>query len=443
MLSLYPYQREGAAELVKRRCVLLADEMGLGKTVQGAVAIDLLFQQKAVKRVLIVCPGTLTRNWIYEIRKWTKDIFPVLYEGLDRHGLLFGSAKILVSSIETLTNDLLISTNNGSKYVDIGIDLVVLDEAQRIKGFSGIRSLVLSRILSARRWAFSGTPLENRPIELAAILRFLVPNEISNDDKQNDHNKLFKLRDLLMVRRTRESVNLALPPKNKVNQIICLSPSQSSEYEKEIQSIKNALKTQTSSNNPSNAIISGLNELRRICLISRNEESSKIDFLESEVKEICENVKVVIFSSYPNLVFPILEKKLKNTGCVSFTGSMSNEERRISHDKFLRNDNTRVMLASLKAAGVGITWTVASVVYHLDVWWNPQASLQAEDRVYRIGQKKPVTVKQLACGDTIEESILDLQNTKKEIFDIMIQESQRNIQSSIASILKSIIDKDK
>jgi len=87
LLTLYPYQKEGAQELVKRRCVLLADEMGLGKTVQGAVAINLLFEQKAIKRALIVCPGPLTRNWIYEIKKWTNNIHPVLYEGLDRHGL--------------------------------------------------------------------------------------------------------------------------------------------------------------------------------------------------------------------------------------------------------------------------------------------------------------------------------------------------------------------
>jgi len=437
LLTLYPYQKEGAQELVKRRCVLLADEMGLGKTVQGAVAIKSLFDQKAIERVLIVCPGPLTRNWIIEIKKWT-NINPVLYEGLDRHGLLLGSAKILVSSIETLTNDLLISTKNGQKYCDIGVDLILLDEAQRIKGFSALRSLVMSKILSARRWAFSGTPLENRPTELAAILRFLVPNEVGIEENEIDQAKLLKLRDLFMIRRTRKSVNLALPPKIRINKVIGLSPSQCSEYVAEIQSIKNILKNTNKTPLSKNAIVSSLNELRRICLISKNEESSKCDLLEEEIEEVCESGKVVIFTSYPNLVYPSLAKKLKKNGCVLFTGNMTNEEKSISHNKFLNDNNTRVMLASLKAAGVGITWTVASFVYHLDVWWNPQASLQAEDRVYRIGQNKPVTVKQLACGDTIEETILKLQETKKEIFDIVIQNDEELSPSAVSAVLEPI-----
>jgi len=439
LLTLYPYQKEGAQELVKRRCVLLADEMGLGKTVQGAVAINILFEQKAIKRALIVCPGPLTRNWIHEIKKWTDNIHPVLYEGLDRHGLLMGSAKVLVSSIETLTNDLLIPTSNGKKYYDIGIDLILLDEAQRIKGFSALRSLVMSKILSARRWAFSGTPLENCPTELASILRFLVPNEVGIDESEIDQEKLFKLRDLLMIRRTRRSINIALPPKNKINKILSLSPSQSSEYDAEIQNIKNVLKNINRNPRSNNTIVSCLNELRRICLISRNDESSKCDLLQEEVGEVCETEKVVIFTSFPNLIYPILAKRLKKYGCVLFTGTMTNEEKNIAHNKFLNDINSRVMLASLKAAGVGITWTVASVVYHLDVWWNPQASLQAEDRVYRIGQNKPVTVKQLACGDTIEESILKLQETKKEIFNIMIHNDEEPWQSAVSAVLEPFL----
>ena len=178
--------------------------------------------------------------------------------------------------------------------------------------------------------------------------------------------------------------------------------------------------------------------MRRICLISKNEESSKCDLLEEEIEEVCESGKVVIFTSYPNLIYPSLVKKLKKNGCVLFTGNMTNEEKTISHNKFLNDNNTRVMLASLKAAGVGITWTVASFAYHLDVWWNPQASLQAEDRVYRIGQNKPITVKQLACGDTIEETILKLQETKKKIFDIVIQNDEELSPSAVSAVLEPI-----
>ncbi len=423
-MELYPYQTDGVLELTRRRCILLADEMGLGKTVQASVALRDLFAQGAVSRALIACPSPLTRNWVHEIRAWAAELNPVLYEGLDRHGLLTGGARVLVTSIETLSNDLTVSTRNGTAFADIGVDLIVLDEAQRIKGFNTTRAAILSKIIAARRWALTGTPLENRPKDLASIMRFLQPNEFSTEVNAEDHEKLLSLRDSLMVRRSRKSVGLGLPPKSKLVQRLGLSPAQDSEYELHVQALLDSLRGAGLSGNEG-SLLAAVQDLRRIALVAKTGESAKLDTIEQEIREMDTDAKVVVFSSFPNLIFPIAEQRLQQFGCVMFTGDMSAASRQEAHERFIHDPSARIMLASLRAAGVGLTWTVAAFVYHLDVWWNPQAALQAEDRVYRIGQTSPVTVKQLVSIDTIEEAVLTLQETKRDLFDMMINDSSK------------------
>lgn len=146
-----------------------------------------------------------------------------------------------------------------------------------------------------------------------------------------------------------------------------------------------------------------------------------MDFVADQIEEIVErDEKAVIFSSFPNVALPRLAERLAAFQPLLFTGEMSTDEREMVHRRFLDDPSARVMCASLKAAGVGITWTVASHVYHLDLWWNPQALRQAEDRVHRIGQTEPVLVKRLVAEGTIEDGIKDLLALKEDVFDLVL-----------------------
>jgi len=422
-MTLYPFQQAGVEELTKRRCILLADEMGLGKTVQAAVAIRNLFDAGAVRRVLIAAPLALTRNWKAEISKWAS-LPAVLYEGGSRYGLLEGDAPVLIGSYDTLAADLSGPTLRGHRFHDIGVDLLVLDEAQRIKTPDTIRAQIFSRTLAGRRWAITGTPLENHPRELASILRFLYPNDFADDSQLTDLHRILKFRDAAILRRTKNAVGLQLPNKTVSSVTIALSPDQAAEYAQRLHDLRTTLLGQSAANTAVIHLLSGLQDLRRITVVSRNGESSKLDFLESQIENIVEQrEKAVVFSSFANIALPLFHSRLSRFGSLLYTGSMSPVEREDAHQRFVNDPACHVMCASLKAAGVGLTWTVASHVFHTDVWWNPQVLNQADDRVHRIGQRRPVFIRRLLADGTIEQAIDHLLETKEDIFHLVIDDA--------------------
>ncbi|BDU68720.1 hypothetical protein GETHOR_08210 [Geothrix oryzae] len=423
-MGLYPFQSEGVRNLVTRRCILLADEMGLGKTVQTVIALEQLFQQGAIRRVLIVCPSSLCINWKNEIAKW--GTFPaVIYQGSDRFGMLEGHAPVLIGSLETITSDLQRPTWHGEGFFDIGIDVLVIDEAQRIKAPEGIRSKVLSKLVAPRRWAITGTPLENHPRELASILRFLAPNEFLTANDLNDAEKILFQTDQLMLRRTKSEVGLQLPEKVVARIGIALTPEQGSEYALARMNLLNSLQEARSVASATICILQGLQELRRIAVISSDGASSKFDLIEEEMEEIAaRGEKAVIFSSFANIALPHIASRLVKYGALLYTGSMTREQREHAHEQFLNDPKCKVMCASLRAAGVGLTWTVASHVYHTDNWWNPQILNQADDRVHRIGQRKPVFIKRLIAEGTVEDAIEDLLSAKEDLFSYVVDDRQ-------------------
>ena len=391
--------------------------MGLGKTVQASVAIKELFDAHSIRRVLIVCPLSLARNWRRELNTWAGGFPVVMYEGADRYGMLSGNAPILVGSYETVAADLRSATSDGQLFCDIGVDLIVLDEAQRIKDPDSTRSRVLGRVVSARRWAISGTPLENHPRELSSLLRFLFPNEFSEKEALDDLSLMLAKRDSSMVRRTKDEVGLQLPSRTTDYVPIALTPDQAAEYDRALFEVQQAVLASPSRSELAARLLSGLQKLRRIAAISANGCSAKLDYIEEEAEELRDcGEKLIVFSSFPNLALREVSKRLARFGPVLFTGDMSQDERQSAHERFLNDPECGVMCASLRAAGVGVTWTVARYVYHLDLWWNPQVLRQAEDRVHRIGQVQPVFLKRLVAERTIDEGVALLLERKDALF---------------------------
>lgn len=422
-MELYPFQREGIRQLIGRPCILLADDMGLGKTVQAVVALRELFEAKVIRRALIVCPASLSRNWRREIRVWAQSIPAVLYEGADRYGLLEGNAPILIGSFETVADDLRRATRDGRSFCDIGVDLIILDEAQRIKDPTSIRSRVLARVLAGRRWAITGTPIENHPRELNSILRFLFPNEFLDSEDCDDLALMLLQRDRAMIRRTKAEVGIQLPERVTGYTPVQLTPDQAAEYERTLTSVRRSIRDATKRSELTASLLGGLQNLRRITTVSTNGSSAKLDFIEEELETLAERgEKVVIFSSFANIGLDHAVKRLARFRPVRFTGSMTQAEREVAHQRFLDDPRCLVMCASLRAAGVGVTWTAARYVYHLDLWWNPQALRQAEDRVHRIGQGRQVFLKRLIAENTIDEGIVTLLETKSDIFRFVVDE---------------------
>lgn len=421
-MELYPFQKEGVTRLVQSQLLILADEMGLGKTVQVISGISELFSSRAIQRVLVVCPASLMYNWKAEFQKWAPATPTILYRGADRYGMLDGRSRVLISSYDTLINDLKRRTNSGDLFVDIGVDLIVLDEGQFIKSPETSRSRVASRVIAPRRWVLSGTPMENHPKEMGSVLRFLCPNEFSADADLLDFGKIFNNRNKYMLRRTKEEVRLDLPKKIVSNTPTSMSPGQESEYVHTQEDIRAKLLASKSLHDVAGVLLGGIQNLRRIATISSEGESGKLDFLDADLEALRSTEdKILMFSSFPGIVIPHLLERFSEFNPVSFTGAMTLTERDNAYEQFINDPQCRMMCASIRAAGVGLTWTVARFVYHVDLWWNPQVLKQAEDRAHRIGQTETVIVKRLLSEDSIDIGISRLLEMKQEIFDCVVE----------------------
>ena len=424
--SLYAFQKTGVARLLKSVSLLLADDMGLGKTVQALVALGCLFKSGAVRRAIIICPTSLLANWRKEANKWLPEQGALVYRGPDRFGLLDSRVPILLTSFETITQDWRQPSTDGLTFFPTDFDLIIVDEAQNLKNPRSRRSTIISRALIPRRWALSGTPMENRPEELGSVFRFLSPNEFPDLESFSDYGSILRLRDRMMLRRSKKEVLNDLPEKVVSEVYVEMNPAQKSEYSTEFGAIRARLKSLQGQKSPARrtAILGAIQRLRRICVLApRSEDSGKLDYLEEEMEKLASaGEKAVVFSTFANEVLSVGAKRLERFGVALFRGKMTLKERDDAACRFLNEKSCSVMLASTKAAGVGLNWTVPRHVYQLDLWWNPQVLSQAEDRVHRIGQTRGVIVKRLVAADSIEEGILRLLNRKQAIFDMVVQD---------------------
>jgi SNF2 family DNA or RNA helicase len=408
----FAYQYEGIAWLFSQNSALLADEMGLGKTMQAITAIRLLMRSGQARRVLLICPKPLIPNWQREFKLWAEELPVMLLEGdASRRKMLWTmpGINILIANYELMSRDL-------EDLIDADfprIDLLVLDEAQRIKNRESRTAQVARSIPRKRSWALTGTPIENRPEELASLYEFLevVPPRADPDLKQ-----LQKLSKTYILRRTKDRVLTDLPPRLDRDEYLELTPAQEHAYkiaEKEGVIHLNELGDSISVQHVFELVL----RLKQITNFDPlTGESAKLDRLLADMEEIAaSNGKAILFSQWVKAL-DWLKDRLGPFGPLLYHGGVSTAQREPVLKRFREDPDSHLLLMSYGTGAVGLNLQFAGYVFLFDRWWNPAVEDQAINRAHRIGQKNPVIVTRFISKDTIEERIDTVLRQKRELF---------------------------
>lgn len=411
LAPLHEYQWEGVSFLFSSAGALLADEMGLGKTVQACVALALLLETRsAVNRVLIVAPASLTLNWMAELSMWAPTVAARRLEGdaADRDALYSLPVPVLVGSYDQIRFDGIDRIPSGT------FDLVVLDEAQRIKDRDSATSLACRLLPRTRSWALSATPLENDLKDIATILGFLDPNFGPRPTRRAVAKKLQQS----MLRRRKRDVRGELPPVIVQDMQLELAPQQRSRYD--------ALwATRTSyadgrTGDAGTAMLGLITKLKGICNYDNTSgASTKLEALETVVDSAGDSARVLVFSQFVQTLEWIAERLSIRHEMV--VGAMDMEARRAAMGRFRTEGTPRALLVSLRAGGVGLNLGEASHVVLFDRWWNPAVENQAIYRAHRFARLDPLHVVRFVVRDSIEERIAEVLDEKADLFDNVVE----------------------
>lgn len=434
---LRQYQKQGVAHihaLHQLGChALLADEMGLGKTIQS---LALLASNPDDSRVdLVVCPASVVQVWVKE----AKERFPqIRVKVLNRDNRFEPNSDscLWVASYTQLRRHRSLLDKTDFRYA-------ILDEAQLIKNPKAKITQACLAIDAKYRLALSGTPIENSALDLWTIFRFLMPGllggrkEFENNFAEDAQKSALLVRRQItpfVLRRLKSEVAKELPPKIETELPCQLSDEQKKQYRALVdnaikahgEDLKGALR-----HSPTH-IFSLLTRLRQTCcdlgLLPGREhlpaEGVKSDILLEKVKDISSaGGKILVFSQFTSFL-TILKKRLRlevpELQILELTGSTRDRKKPV--DTFEREKGAAVMLASLKAAGLGVTLKSADYVFLMDPWWNPAAEEQAIDRAHRLGKEKTTFIYRIVAQGTIEDRVRQLQQSKRETFNEIIGE---------------------
>ena len=419
---------------------ILADEMGLGKTIQ---TIAFLLSNKD-KKSIVITPTALIYNWKNELEKFA----PTLKVGL-LHAAKSEREKILdnIDNYDVILTTYTTYKNDIDKYKNISFDYCIIDEAQNIKNPDAIITKAIKNVNAKVRFALTGTPIENNLMELWSIFDFIMPGYLYNKSKfksifvNNDKN-IIELKNLIkpfILRRTKKEVITELPDKIEQKIIIDLEKEHKRAYKGYVNLITRKIKE----NNQDNiTVFSYLTKLRQLCLspelMVKNYQgkNSKLDVLINIINDSSDE-KILVFSQFTK-VLEVIGKRLneENISYSYLDGKTSAKDRVKLVEEFNTNNN-KVFLISLKAGGTGLNLTSANIVVHFDPWWNPAVEDQASDRAHRIGQKNVVNVIKLIAKGTAEERVINLQETKKELIEDVINGNLDN-----SSTLKNLSKDD-
>ena len=410
---LHSYQWEGVSFLYQSQAALLADEMGLGKTVQTAVALALVLNARnEINRALIVAPTSLTTNWMVELSAWAPSLTVRRVQGVAaaREAFYLLPIPVLVSSYEQIRHDGLDRIPSGA------FDLVILDEAQRIKNRNSATAFACRLLPRKRAWALSATPLENDANDVASILSFL-------DSSVRPHLSQTHLSDKLrsmMLRRRKSAVRAELPPVIFQELQIELTLPQRERYDQLWVNRVDAIKESAAGRNISTALLGLLTRLKSICNFDPvSDASSKLDALRSIVEGAGESARILVFSQFVETLRWISARIDLPHGFL--TGSMSLPERATAMRRFREDPAPRGLLVSLRAGGVGLNLGEATHVVMFDRWWNPAVEVQAIYRAHRFCRDAPLHVVSFLVADSVEERISAILEEKEALFDEIVE----------------------
>ena len=412
----FPYQLDGVAFLYPRHACVLADEMGLGKTMQAITAVRLLIHAGELRQALLVCPKPLVTNWQREFQLWAPEIPVCVIEG-DQARRRFQWTQqafpVKIANYEAVVRDRWLVEQQ-----EVDFDLVILDEAQRIKNRAGATHQVVRSIPRTRSWALTGTPVENSHEDLVGIFEFLTPGYLTAEMSASQMGAAAAGH---VLRRTKDMVLQDLPPKLYRDARIELLPEQWETYQSaeddgviQLRELEDSLTIQH--------VFELVLRLKQICNFDpRTGASSKLERLEADLEEVAASgQKAIVFSQWVHTLEQIAERLEPRFSTLQFHGRVPNRRRDAVIEEFRDNAKRRVLLMSYGAGSVGLNLQFCRYVFLFDRWWNPAVEDQAINRAHRIGASGPVTVTRLLAHGTIEERIDEVLTEKRRLFDAIL-----------------------
>jgi SNF2 family DNA or RNA helicase len=449
--ELRPYQKSGYDWLhflnQYRFGGCLADDMGLGKTVQTLAFLQSQKEQGITEPSMLIMPTSLLYNWMLEAKKFTPDLKVLTYTGTYRE-----------KNTEQFSNYDLILTSYGIVRLDIDFiqpfrfNYVILDESQAIKNPSSIISKAVRKLNATNRLILTGTPVENSTLDLWSQMSFINPGLLGTQsffrdefqipiEKKNDSDKNKRLYNLIkpfILRRLKSQVATDLPEKVESIQYCNMSEEQEKAYEEAKAYYRNLILESIDTAGLSKSqmvVLQGLTKLRQLANHPKMVDTAYVDG-SGKFEDVIHKIETVLSEKHKILIFSQYIKHLDlfrdhlNQKKIPYSYlDGATKDRQSQVENFQQEDDITVFLISLKAGGLGLNLTAADYVFILDPWWNPAIEAQAVDRAHRIGQKRTVFTYKFITKNTVEEKILALQQTKKQLADDLISSEDGFVKS--------------
>ncbi|MGD1076236.1 MAG: DEAD/DEAH box helicase [Thermodesulfovibrionales bacterium] len=452
--ELYPYQREGALFAVNAGRCLIGDDMGLGKTIEALTASELMARLFGIQKVLIVSPTSLKYQWKAEIDKFSGRPVEVIEGFNEQRKQLYRSESFYkLVNYELIFRDI-------DFIQEWAPDLIILDEAQRIKNWKTRTAQYVKQLESTFAIVLTGTPIENRIEELHSIVEFIDRRQLGplyrfvHDHRITDEGgKVIGYKDLQLIRRKKDQVLKQLPERIDKNFLVPLTEEQriihDENYDIVVKLVAKWRRYKFLCEADQRRLMIALNNMRMAAdntyLVDKKTiHGPKIEELEVILREMVieSGEKVVIFSQWlrmTELVERIVERN--GIGYVHLNGSIPSKQRKGLMTRFREEPSCMVFL-STDAGGVGLNLQSGSVVINMDIPWNPAVLDQRIGRVHRLGQSKTVRIINFVTAASIEERILDLLKFKKSLFAGALDKEGENVvmvgESQLKKFMQSV-----